>query len=219
MGSAVEALGYLGNAFAVPALIEALTDEQSRVYHFALGALCRIGTPVVPALIEAVKDVDKGTRFGAAIVLENIGDSDTLPRKILAESRLSTQERINVLERLRRVRCNIHYHVHNVTLRYTFPETRALCQMVLNEKDTKAREGAQAALNWLNGDHDLLRPMQRDTTTEVQTLLRPLQSGSPETLPETLLRVGDEPEKDVKPAPIRPTFWQRLFGKRKRAAS
>jgi HEAT repeat protein len=146
--TAAEALGKMGDTGAVPALIEALQDNHD-VRVRAAGALGLIGdASAIPHLIEALQDERYFVRVAAADGLRKIGDSDTLPRKILADPRWSAQERINVVERLRSVR----YNEHHINLRYTFPEIRALCQAVLDEEDSEAREGAQAVLDWLNGD-------------------------------------------------------------------
>jgi hypothetical protein len=166
-----------------------------------------------------LKDGNDGSNWTvsntAANALRKIGDSDTLPRKILADSRFSAQERIEVLDRLRRVRYKDRY----TTFRYTLPDTRTLCQAVLNEEDAEARTGAQIVLGWLNGDQHLLRASQRDATTEPQELLRTSQSAMPETQPETLLRAADEPEGDTEPPFPPPTLLQRLFRKHANVAS
>jgi HEAT repeat protein len=133
---AASALGKFGDATAVPALMEALKDENRIVRGLTTEALEQIGdVAAVPALIKALKDKD--VRKQAANALGKIGDSQTLPRKILAASPFSAQQKIEVLDALRQV------------LGYRFPDTSALCQMVLAEEDSDARIGAQAVLNLL----------------------------------------------------------------------
>ena len=206
-----DGLGKIGDASAVPALVEALQDKVEWVRQSAAEALGKIGGASAGlALIEALKDKDEHVRRSAADALGKIGDSDTLPRKILAVSRWSAEERITVLEKLRRV----SYKDKAITLLYTFPETRALCQVVLNEEDSEAREGARIVLNWLDGGRYLLRGSQADTSKQSEELLRPVQGGEPETEAETLLRASDEAEKDAESIPTLPTVWQRIFGKR-----
>ncbi len=59
---------------AVPALIEALTDEEWEVRYRAAEALSRIGEPAVPALIKALDDEDDEVRSWAAWGLGVIGE-------------------------------------------------------------------------------------------------------------------------------------------------
>jgi len=208
--SATFALGCVGDASAVLALVKALQDEDGGVRIEATYALGKIGDiSAIPALIEGLKDANTVICQHAAEELKKMGDPHTLPRKILADARWSARERINVLDSLRRVR----YNVMNITVRYEFPETRALCQTVLNEENDEARKGAQVVLDWLNGDRHLLHASQPDPSKQSEELLRAAQGGEKETRPDTLLRAGEEPEQDVSPAPPRPTIWQRLFGK------
>jgi hypothetical protein len=185
---ATAALGEIGDAFAIPVLVEVLKDDSGYIRWSAAEALGKIGdASAVSALVETLKDQDTNVRCRAAEMLGKIGDSVTLPRKILASSRLLAQERIEVLDTLRRARG------------YRFADTPALCRTVLNEEDLEARLGAQNVLDWLNGDRHLLRPAQRDPTRESQELLRPVQGTVPEPRPETLLRPVDAPEnREVK---------------------
>jgi len=204
---AAEALGKIGVS-AVPALIEALKDENSIVRSSAADALGNIGdASAVPALNEALKGEDWSVRRDAARALYQIGNAVILPRKILADARLSAQERINILDKLRRVRYKDYKHI----LSYNLPDTRTLCQTVLNEEDIAARTGAQAVLNHLN----LLRASDAPT----DTLLRAHEGNMPEAQPETLLRASKESEKNAVPSVSQPTLWQRLFGKRANDAS
>lgn len=210
------ALGCVGDASAVLVLVEALKDEDKGVRIEAAYALGKIGdASAVPGLIEGLKDANTVIRRHAAEELKKIGDPHTLPRKILADARWSARERINVLDSLRRVR----YNAKDITVRYEFPETRALCQAILNETDVEARKGAQAVLDWLNGDQHLLLASERNIATEGQELLSPAQGGEPEMRSDTLLRAGQEPEQELEAIPVKPPIWQRLLGKRKGAAS
>jgi HEAT repeat protein len=68
------ALGNIGDPRAVPALIEALKDEDEYVRSYAASALGKIGKPAVPALIEALKHEDKTVRWSAAFSLDKIGE-------------------------------------------------------------------------------------------------------------------------------------------------
>ncbi|MCW3097793.1 MAG: lyase [Chthonomonadaceae bacterium] len=206
--NAVIALRKIGDASAIPALIQVLPDEDDYVRREVAAALNKIGTSAVPALIEALKDKEGRVRWRAAEALKRIGDSDTLPRKILASSRWSARERIDVLEKLR------HVHKAEWTLHYTIPETRTLCQIVLNETDADASKGAQSVLEWLKGGQYLLRASQPDPSKQSEELVRPVRGGEPEMSPDSLLRASDGSEEDVSPPLAKPRVWERLFGKR-----
>jgi hypothetical protein len=205
----------------VAAYITDLQDENYIVRWNASIVLGKIGdASAVPSLMEALKDKNEYVRKRAAFALERIGDSDTLPRKILAVSQWSAQERINVLEKLRRVRYNdLNSRSTELTLRYTFPETRTLCQLVMNEADADARTGARAVFNWLNGDRHLLHASQADTSKQSHELVRPARRGDSETKPETLLRTAHEPESAEAEVPPQPTIWKRISVKRKGTTS
>lgn len=211
-GYAAVALGNIGDATAVPALVEALKDEESYVRRSAAVALGNIrDATAVPALVETLKDEDGEVRRSAAEALERIGNSVTLPRKVLASSQFSAQNRIDVLEALRRIK----YKNQHVTIQYIFPATRTLCQTVLDEEDAKARLGAQTVLNWLDGERELLISSMPATPTNNDNLVIAFQGGTSDTHPETLLISSDKPEEDIASRPPQPSLWQRLIGKQK----
>lgn len=79
---AAEALGEIGDASAVPALAEALKDKDIR--GSAIEALVKIGKPAVPALIEALKNENKDVRWIAATALGDRGDASAIPTLIEA---------------------------------------------------------------------------------------------------------------------------------------
>jgi HEAT repeat protein len=203
--NAIEALEKIGTP-AVPALIEALKDDNTHTRYYAAEALGKFGgASAIPALIKALKDEVGYIRSSAVEALGKIGDAHTLPRKILAHPKLTTQERIDLLDILRAVR---HRDKHN-SLRYDFPTIRTLCQEVLNENDAQARDGAHAVLRWLDVEQYLVRASQRDMTTEAEELLREAQKGNTSP-PDTLLRASEQ--TDALPSEPR-SLWQRLFGK------
>jgi HEAT repeat protein len=77
---AVEALGELRDPAATPALIGALTgDQYSGIRWKAAEALAKIGTPAVPALMEALDHPDEDIRWKAAVTLGEIGDPRAIP--------------------------------------------------------------------------------------------------------------------------------------------
>ena len=108
--AAAEALGKLGDPQAIPALIQALghdTDPfaddldldavddldldavldavyRDAVRAVAAEALVKIGTPAVPALIQALRDRSENVRFAAAEALGKLGDPQAVPALIQA---------------------------------------------------------------------------------------------------------------------------------------
>jgi HEAT repeat protein len=183
-------------------------DEFAR--QKAADALAKIGIPAVPFLLEASKSANASARRRAIEALQQVGDSVALPRRILAYSPWSAQDRTSLLEKLRLVQ----YDKHDLTVLYQFPDTFALCQAVLKEEDVAARAGVQEVLNWLL----LLRCSDADPSKQSEELVRPVRGGEPDAKPDTLLRAGQEPEKKGEDVPPQASVWQRLFRKRKREA-
>ncbi|MCW3052072.1 MAG: lyase domain protein repeat-containing protein [Chthonomonadales bacterium] len=213
---AAHMLEQIGDPAAVPSLCDALGDENLDVCVLAAVALGTIGdVAALPSLLEAMKDQRRYyMRVYAARAVAKIGDSVTLPRKILAASSWSAQEHIDLLERLRHANYSERKWIRDkVILPYKFPMTRALCQAVFKEEDAEARKGAQAVLNCLESKH-LLRGSQPDSSKQSEELLRAAQGGESEAKPDTLLRAGEEPDKEEKAMLLQPTIWQRLLGKR-----
>jgi len=86
---AAQALGYLGDTSAVPALIIALSDSDSGVPLAAAETLGELGdTSAVPALIVALSDSDSAAylRTVAAEALRYLGDRSAVPALIDALS-------------------------------------------------------------------------------------------------------------------------------------
>ena len=69
---AVEALGRIGPA-AMPALLNALGDQEEGVRRCAVEALGRIGPAAMPALLNALGDQEEGVRRRAVEALGRIG--------------------------------------------------------------------------------------------------------------------------------------------------
>lgn len=209
--TAVEALATIGLP-VIPVLIEALKRPQATVRANASLALAAIGAPVVSPLLQAAKE---GAVSEYAIgILGRLGDSQRLPRRILAEKRLSAEERIRALQALRGT-----YYAHaGKTVRYQFPETLALCRTALTEEDVAVREGAQTVLRWLEGDRLLVHASHPEPATAPQQLLRASGSEAPEPHPETLLRGSAEPGGQVEPSAAPHSFrgWLRRIGERLR---
>ena len=64
---------------AAPALIQALSDEDTLVGNLAVKALVNIGKPAVPSLIEKVKSASQSARILALRALVEIRDPRAIP--------------------------------------------------------------------------------------------------------------------------------------------
>ena len=205
---AAEALGKIGDAAAVPALIEALKAESMHLNQDIIEALGKIGdAAAAPSLLAIFEGYGGGVRAMAAAALLKLGNSQSLPRKILADPGFSAQERIDLLETLRRAR----YRDGGSVLSYTFQDTRTLCEIVRHEEDAKAREGAQIVLNWLNGDRNLVILSMRAPAADARDHLRASHGGATDTDPGSLLIAAAEPGQNVQPNVTRLTPWERLI--------
>ena len=175
--TAASALGRVRNAAAVSALIEALNHREPGVRATSAVSLGKIADgSAIPALMEALIDVDSEVRNSAGVALGSMVDPMILTRTILADPRFSAQQRIDVLETLRRAQ----YGHRGVALRGAYADIRTLCRAVVIEADGEACKGAQTVLNWLNGDRDLLKSSQRDDSSEPRELLRAAQGRAAE---------------------------------------
>jgi hypothetical protein len=202
------ALHTLSNqgASAVPALIEALGDGDPDIRSGAAVALGSIGdVSAVSVLIDLMHEghkmyavSDGGTmlswkhgmhtyvRSCAAGAIRRLGDSETLPNKILADKRMSPQARVYLLDKLRGELYRSASSGKAEDLNYAFADTRNLCMKAVEKAHPIVRDGAIVVLRWLD-DQDLLRASQPDTTSDADELVRPAQDGDdPE--PETLMR-------------------------------
>ncbi len=207
------ALGECRDPSSIPILRTALKDEDEDVRWYAAQALGEIRDPsAVSSLCEALTESEKNVRESMIKALLTIGDQNTLPRKILASDRIKITEKDRLLSILRNVRYSSPYTLLDKRLEYGFPETRKLCEIVLQEDDDAARRGAQAVLNWIDGDSTLLHPSLRDDECAGNELLRPVAT-TPETQPNTLIRASQEPEKaSISPLENAPA-WTRFFRK------
>ncbi len=146
--AAVE-LGKIGDVSAVPALIKMMKKENCWVREDAIQALGQIeDVSAVPTLLASLHNRDQKIRSEAARSLSKIGDKHSLPRKIFACKYLSAPNIIKTLEQLRHARYDTT--IAEVRLEYDFPETRDLCEIVLQEEDELARFGAQSVLELLD---------------------------------------------------------------------
>jgi HEAT repeat protein len=91
---AVAILGEIGDAVAIPRLLDALKDEDKTVRRAAAQALGRFRDPsVIPQLLDALKDEDETVRRATAHSLGRIGDISTAPTlvKVLTDPELGVR--------------------------------------------------------------------------------------------------------------------------------
>jgi len=77
--AALDILARSAGRESIPALREALKDEDFTVRRAATDALGKLGQPAIPALREALKHEDWGVRHVAAEALGKLGDQESIP--------------------------------------------------------------------------------------------------------------------------------------------
>jgi HEAT repeat protein len=169
-------------------LIRMLGSPHAEIRANAVQVLGNVGAPAVRLLAHALHDSNGAVRACAARALMDIGDARTLPRKVLADTRLSARRKARALELLRRV----DYRDEDIALRYPLPEIPHYCEQMLTDTDPAVQEGARAVLMELQ-QRTLLRPSQRDEDSEEDELLRAAQSAGNGERPDTLLRSAHSP--------------------------
>ena len=194
---AAKALLEAKHVLAVPVLLQMLhtldVSERLSILHALADAGDAFATPPLLAILTG--DDIAPVQVAAAAALLELGDSLTLPRKILICSRFTAHERIELLYALRRVRYT-GGTPDVVIIKYSFPDVRTLCHQVMIEQEEKACAEARKVLNWINGDRDLLIASERPPTNESDILLRAAQGSSHETRSDTLLRASDAPSEE-----------------------
>jgi HEAT repeat protein len=101
--AAATALGEIGDASAVPALIDGLQDSDPGVNEAATKALVKIGTPGVPGLIAVLRSKDSGVRYRAADALGEIGDPSAVDALEAADRDYHENNRCHFCDALRRL--------------------------------------------------------------------------------------------------------------------
>ena len=207
--AAIISLGLLQDSSIIPLLCEIVQSQNEAVRSNAVRALGRIGDiSTVVVLSKASHDTNKKVREEAAWAMKQLGDEKVLPRRILAETRFSLQQRIDALESLRDA-C-YEFNAFGSTTPYRFPSLCRLCRIVLTEEDATVRQGAQEILDFLDSD-TFLRASQADSETDRDELLRSVQNDNPISEDTSLLYPLDA--LLTKPARSA-SLWERLFGQR-----
>ncbi len=145
--NAVQVLGNIGDVRAVELLIRKLHDPAGNVCGAAITELKRLSDArCIGWLLRALEDREPFVRESVADVLTSLGDSFTLPRLVLAESRLSPRDRAAILDYMRRVR----YSDRHITFRFTaIGDLVAYCMQMRNETDPAVQQGANAVLDYI----------------------------------------------------------------------
>ncbi|MBN1195295.1 MAG: HEAT repeat domain-containing protein [Methanomicrobiaceae archaeon] len=74
----VRALGQIGDARAVPHLIQLFKDKKTRVQLWATDALILIGKKAIDPLTTALHDTDRRVKMGAIVALGEIQDASAI---------------------------------------------------------------------------------------------------------------------------------------------
>ena len=142
--NAVQVLGRIGDVRAVELLIQKLHDPAGNVCGAVVVELKKLADArCVGWLLRALDDRDAYVRENVADVLTQLGDSYSLPRIVLAESRLSERERAAILDYMRHVR----YSDRHITFRFTaIGDVVSFCRQMSHDPDINVQTGARALL-------------------------------------------------------------------------
>jgi HEAT repeat protein len=147
--SAAEALGLIKDPRAVEPLVRMLGDKVAGVRRAAADALALIGVPSIKPLIPLIGDERPNVAQHVLDVLRQVGESDVVLRRILAEPSLTAQQRFTAMTALNRV-----------------PDVQEFCRQKLDDLHESVRQGAQSVLEV----SDLLIPCPpRDLRGATQT--------------------------------------------------
>jgi HEAT repeat protein len=203
-GRAARSLGEIGDPSAVPDLIQAMQETRPEYWGTVCAAASTLGslqdTRAVPALIKMTRK--KGRIAGSAqAALDSIGDSHTLPRKVVAEERLSVEERALTLEAMSRLG-----PIRNLVAVYPIWNVAKYCTSLLEDEDWGVRTGAQKILTYCTS----VRPSQAGKDQN-STLLRAMMPSETTLSGERLLRATEAPPMAADPPPKKPNLLLRFF--------
>jgi HEAT repeat protein len=98
---AIAAIGKIGSARAVPALVEQLGDESWAIRRAASDALWEIGSSAVPSLKKALDHKSSDVQFWAIQALGEIADPSAVPALVKKVKKATgEEERINIIKAL-----------------------------------------------------------------------------------------------------------------------
>ena len=145
--NAVHVLGRIGDVRAVEVLIRKLHDPAGNVCGAVIAELKRLSDArCIGWLLRGLEDKDAYVRENVADVLVGLGDSYSLPRFVLAESRLSERERAGILDYMRQMR----YSDKHITFRFTaIGDVVSFCRQMAHDPDAAVQSGAKALLAFI----------------------------------------------------------------------
>lgn len=143
----VQILGRIGDVRAVEVLLRKLHDPAGNVCGAVISELKRLMDPrCIGWLLRALEDRDSYVRENVADLLMQLGDSFTLPRLVVGESRLSERERAAILDYMRHIR----YSDRHITFRFTaIGDVISYCRQIANDPDAGIQAGAKAILAYI----------------------------------------------------------------------
>ena len=144
----VQILGRVGDVRAVEVLLRKLHDPAGNVCGAVIAELKRlVDARSVGWLLKALEDRDAYVRENVADLMTQLGDSYTLPRLVVAETRLTPRDRASILDYMRRVR----YSDRHITFRFTaIGDVVSYCRQIANDTNPEVQAGARAILTFID---------------------------------------------------------------------
>jgi hypothetical protein len=170
-----------------------------------LHTLLRIGPPSVAPLINTMQYAGGSVSEAAGSALHQFGAIEELSRKVLADPRLTPEQKTETL--------TLIYHVLLARPRQTLNDhLQSLGHYYLNDESVQVQAGARAILIDLDR-RALVRPSYEARHPDRQDLLRPSRGRSASDPPETLLRALENPMASKSGTHARWRKWMFPFGR------
>jgi len=204
------AAGALGKAgpTAVGPLRTVLDGEDGSAAYYAAQALADLDDlRAVPRLAEAVKQGDWDIRSSAASALLKLGDAETLPERVLADTGLNPGQRLEILTSLR----DVAHSDDEVQIHYAVPDITQLCAERLQSSDKNVRAGVKETLEALRTAQQRFEPAPTPEGVAEPLIDAPV---SPQTVPsaESLAAAPPVNEPTTPDKPKR-SLLSRLLGR------
>lgn len=202
---AAEALLKLNDERAVEPLCQTLSHRDRAIRSDAARALGKFGDARAVGPLCRMFAAKEAYWTTAVEALGTMGDAETLPIKILLETRLTVVQRLEALDALRQV----HHRGRIATQVYPLPEITDYCRQQLSHPEPTVRQEAQALLE----ARSLLRGSASTDRMHREELVRAAISTDARTDAQQLLRTSSQTE--IQPiAPIRrkrslSAWWRR----------
>jgi HEAT repeat protein len=195
--------GFTGDNRAAEALYRGLQDKRETVQQRIKEALFECQADAAPLMCQALQHSDPDLRAAGLEILKAMldgWDHRIILSALLADPRLSTQERFNGLEALSGYRGRLRLVPYIL-------DTRRYCQQMAASGESEAvRRGALAVLDYMS----LPRAGQRDLSAEPHELLRGAGAVSTADAADVLLR-GTTPAEPLLEPPQKPLLRLWLF--------